>query len=469
MAIAIISAATALRILFLFASPLELSGDEAQYWAWAQHLGAGYYSKPPLIAWVIAASTALLGHSEWAVRLPAALFHAGTAVILFRLGTELWNEWRGFIASLLWITAPGVWFSAVIMSTDAPLLFFAAAALLSYLGVRRGKPFNYAIALGAAVGFGFLTKLAMVYAVLGVVLHCLFDPPDRDRRIPLAAAAGLALLLDLPSLVWNFAHDGHNFRTILESAALDESPAVHAGSALEFIIAQFGLLGPIAMAVLLIACFRPASWRDSAISLLLFFSVPVLALMLAESLASRAFANWAAMAYLPGALIVANGLAEHKRWLTATVGLNVLAGLALYAFGLGLFNLPLAKDPRGQLEGWRRLAPEVGRNWAASGLPVLITIDRNDMAKLLFYMTLRPGEIRMLSPDGRVHNSFDILAPLDAEAGAHALLFSRWPELGTSAALFEKSEIRAALTQSRRHGPLLKAYLFEVADFQPPG
>src|SRR5262249_14920229 len=150
----------------LYSSPLELSGDEAQYWVWAQHLSAGYYSKPPLIAWVIAASTALLGNQEWAVRLPAALFHAGTAIILFRLGEELWDEWHGFIASLLWITAPGVCFSAVIMSTDAPLLFFAAAALLSYLGVLRQGSRLFVLVLGISVGLGFLTKLAMVYAVL---------------------------------------------------------------------------------------------------------------------------------------------------------------------------------------------------------------------------------------------------------------------------------------------------------------
>ena len=35
--------------------------DEAQYWVWSQSLDWGYYSKPPVIAALIAASTALLG------------------------------------------------------------------------------------------------------------------------------------------------------------------------------------------------------------------------------------------------------------------------------------------------------------------------------------------------------------------------------------------------------------------------
>ena len=35
--------------------------DEAQYWTWAQHLDWGYFSKPPGIAALIAASTSMFG------------------------------------------------------------------------------------------------------------------------------------------------------------------------------------------------------------------------------------------------------------------------------------------------------------------------------------------------------------------------------------------------------------------------
>ena len=47
-----------LRLLTLFGTPLELYPDEAQYWLWSRTLAFGYYSKPPLIAWSIWASTA---------------------------------------------------------------------------------------------------------------------------------------------------------------------------------------------------------------------------------------------------------------------------------------------------------------------------------------------------------------------------------------------------------------------------
>src|ERR1700733_12582303 len=41
--------------------PIDLSGDEAQYWDWSRHLDLSYYSKGPLIAYLIRASCSLFG------------------------------------------------------------------------------------------------------------------------------------------------------------------------------------------------------------------------------------------------------------------------------------------------------------------------------------------------------------------------------------------------------------------------
>ena len=79
----------ALRVVIIVASPLEIGPDEAQYWRWSEKLDFGYYSKPPLIAWVIAASTAVFGDGEWAIRLLAPVLHGGAAFFLFLLGSVL--------------------------------------------------------------------------------------------------------------------------------------------------------------------------------------------------------------------------------------------------------------------------------------------------------------------------------------------------------------------------------------------
>src|ERR1700749_4229200 len=72
-----------MRLLALRNSPLDLLPDEAQYWSWSRHLAFGYFSKPPVIAWLIRATTELTGsNDEWAVRLGAPLVHAATGIAL---------------------------------------------------------------------------------------------------------------------------------------------------------------------------------------------------------------------------------------------------------------------------------------------------------------------------------------------------------------------------------------------------
>ena len=59
------------------AAGVDLHYDEAQYWEWSRQLDWSYYSKGPLVAWLIALSESLFGHGAWQVRLPAWLAHEG--------------------------------------------------------------------------------------------------------------------------------------------------------------------------------------------------------------------------------------------------------------------------------------------------------------------------------------------------------------------------------------------------------
>ena len=42
------------KIIAVYNTNFDLFGDEAQYWIWSQNPDFGYYSKPPLLAWIIA-------------------------------------------------------------------------------------------------------------------------------------------------------------------------------------------------------------------------------------------------------------------------------------------------------------------------------------------------------------------------------------------------------------------------------
>src|SRR3954469_18637142 len=97
LAVGLVLLGAVLNSIYLFNhSPIELSQDEAHYWEWSRHLDYGYYSKPPGIAWVIAAAQRV---GEWlgitddgsgpalmpVIRMPAILFGALSGLLSFSL------------------------------------------------------------------------------------------------------------------------------------------------------------------------------------------------------------------------------------------------------------------------------------------------------------------------------------------------------------------------------------------------
>src|SRR5207249_5638178 len=80
--VGLIFSSAALRIAYLaYDCPLDLAQDEAHYWDWSRQLDWSYYSKGPLVAYLIRLGCELAGglSREWtssdmlAVRLPAVL------------------------------------------------------------------------------------------------------------------------------------------------------------------------------------------------------------------------------------------------------------------------------------------------------------------------------------------------------------------------------------------------------------
>ena len=50
----LIAGVVAFRVAFLFlATDFQLAGDEVYYWDWGRRPDWGYYSKPPLIGWLM--------------------------------------------------------------------------------------------------------------------------------------------------------------------------------------------------------------------------------------------------------------------------------------------------------------------------------------------------------------------------------------------------------------------------------
>ena len=175
----VVMALTAVRLAGLMLTPLSLHPDEAQYWTWSRTLDWGYFSKPPLVAWAIAATTALFGNDPWAVRLSAPFAHAGAACALFALGRRMYGDAAGWWAGVSWLLIPGVWLSSLLITTDALLLPLWAAALFTGWRWVETRTLRWALLTGALVGLGALAKYAMLYFPICAALAAVWSPTVR--------------------------------------------------------------------------------------------------------------------------------------------------------------------------------------------------------------------------------------------------------------------------------------------------
>ncbi len=383
------AALTIARLVALFRTPLELYPHEARYWLWSRTLALGYDSKPPLIAWAIAATTALGGNSEPWVRLPAVLFQAGAILLVYALAKWLYNSRVGLAAAALYALAPGIQLSAMVVGADAPLLFFIALSLLAYAGLQGAtarRRLLLATGLGAALGFAFLSKYAASYALVGIGLHLALSPSARRAWTPAAAAlAGLAFLVVLgPNLVWNATHA---FAAVHHTAA---DPYWRAGSLFnpdelgKFLAAQFAVFGPVPFGVLIAGLFLAARRRrlEPADLLLLCFTLPPIAIVAAQALVSRANPNWSGASYVAGAVLVAAWLMRWRarRWLIAAIAIQALAaGLFLMAvLSPSLADRLGASNSLKRARGWSQTAQAVVRRARVEGPAGLSAIAVND-------------------------------------------------------------------------------------------
>ena len=350
----------ALRVLLLAITPLNLYADEAQYWRWGETLGWGYYSKPPMIAWLIHAVTSVLGNSEWAVRLPAPFLHTAGAVFLFYLGRDMYGGRTGMLAALGYALMPAVILSSAVISTDGVLMPFWCAALYSFWRLRAGTgAWVSAVGLGVAFSAGLLSKYAMIYFVIGIGLTLLID---RDSRRALLSLRGLAVLLVAgalfaPHMAWNAAHDFETVSHTVDNTNLG-GDLINPENALTFLIDQLGVFGPVSFLALIFGLFVIRSQDEGLMGRdrwLLCFTLPVLIIILGQAVLSRANANWAATAYPAASVLVAAWLVRARRnrplwlavagftflalqfvpdlpvWVRLALGLVIGGGLLLYA------------------------------------------------------------------------------------------------------------------------------------------
>jgi hypothetical protein len=452
----LILTAAALHICYLIHNcPLDLAPDEAHYWDWSRHLDWSYYSKGPLVAWLIHGSLALFG--SWsrsvsasdmpAVRLPAALSSALMFTALYVLTLRVYRRPRlALLVVACGLTVPLTAAGASLMTIDAPYTCcWAWALVLGYDAAVAGKRWAWPLA-GAAVGLGILAKYTMILWLVSFFLFLVASVEVRAllRRPGFWLLATTAGLFSLPIAFWNYRHGWVTFQHVGgQAGVLDSDHRIRWLGPFEYLAVQcafFLIFWFIAYGRAMVA---HAPWKESDLGrrFLWWMSAPTFVVFLLFSLKTSEEPNWPITAYLSGLVLAAGWLADPSKgprswdqWmarfgLAAACVMGLMVSVVMHhtewarPFLARISGpatndrpLPLRRfDPTCRLRGWHALAAELdaecGRQREQGVEPVLAGDCWNVPGELGFYCHGQPAVYSIGLAMADRHSQYDLWHP----------------------------------------------------------
>ena len=470
----VLGAILAVRIVSLWFNNTELFFDEAQYWAWGKEPAFGYFSKPPLLAWIIGVITAIFGDSEFAIRLVSPVLHTATAAMIGLIAARLFDEKTGFWSAVLYATLPAVSLSSTVISTDVPLLFLWSVALYAFLRLEERNDIGSAILLAVAIGLGMLAKYAMLYFLACAILYSLIvsDRPHMLARSKFWLALGGALLLFAPNIVWNFQN---SFATVGHTGEnIGWGGGLHLVSLSEFLGSQFGVMGPLLFGIFLAAIFRlPIEGINRQQVFLLCFSVPVLVIICFQALMSKAYANWAALTYVAATILVADLMVNRipQWWLRVSMTIHavVFAVLAIaVAFSQpGQLPLPEGVNPFVRMQGSREMAATIRQAVSGQDYKVIVSDNRRGASLMIYYLRDENVPIRSWFDGGRPNDHFEMTRAWQDEKLEPVLYFT-WSR-NPAAIISQFNDAELVSETPLASGEISRIWLYRLAGYRGSG
>ena len=443
------------RVVYLaFFCPLDLAPDEAHYWDWSRQLDWSYYSKGPLVAYLIRLSCivfgpisqALMGSEMLAVRLPAVACGSLLLISLYVLTVRVFGrEGLAFAVVAAFATLPLFAVGSTLMTIDAPFICCWGWALVAGHRALFHSGESVAllawISLGILVGVGMLAKYTMVLFLPALALFCLMTSGHRNHLLQPGfwLACIIAGVCCLPIVIWNAQHGWVTLLHTRGHAGLDERGVQWHGP-----LNYLGLQAAVLLGFWFVAWLRAAiaerpgkTSPDAAY--LWWLSVPVFGFFLGFSFKNGGGeANWPVATYLAGMVMAVAWLAKqlespntwYRRLTQASIGLTAVIGVVLI-FLLHdsrlirpiLANLadppsdarpfPLRRfDPTCRLRGWKALAVEIDRLRDELGNDVVVAgIGWSWPGEIGFYCKGHPTVYSVGAVIGDRHSQYDFWRP----------------------------------------------------------
>lgn len=301
---------------------LPLHGDEAYYWVWSHHLQFGYFDHPPMVAFLIHLSN-YISESEWGVRLTSVVSMSLSALYVFKLTKLIFDEKTALDALMIFASVILVHAGYILITTDAPLILFWTLTLYySYKAIFYNTKTDYILS-GIFLGLMMLSKYTSILFVIFLILFMTLKKREVFKNIYFYIAALIAFIIVLPMVYWNYQNDWISFAfQISNRSAEDEN--IHFDLLVEFLSGQFGIFSPIFAGVFFYFLFKKRLFiQDEKLFFLALSSAVILIFFTYKSLYSRMELNFAAPAYISGAILSAYIFSKYELHKTFKVGLTI--------------------------------------------------------------------------------------------------------------------------------------------------
>ncbi|WP_328374666.1 ArnT family glycosyltransferase [Micromonospora zamorensis] len=257
----LVSAATTVTLLLL-AGRYGYHRDELYFLLAGRHLDWGYVDQGPLVPALARLLDTIAPGNLVVLRTPSALL-AGVAVLLVAAIARELGGGRGaqtFAAVLAALSGIVLASGHLLSTTTVALLVWLAAVWCAVRLLRTGDS-RWALGIGLALGVGMLSKLLPALLAVGLIAGVLIAGPRRllrDRWV--LAAAGVAVLLAAPNLIWQAAH---GFPQLGVAASISDGDSSYSGR-VDALTLQFVIISPYAVPIWiagLVALLRRPAWR----------------------------------------------------------------------------------------------------------------------------------------------------------------------------------------------------------------
>ncbi len=376
----------------------DLIPDEAYYAIWADRLAAGYWDQPGGIAWWNALVMGVLGRSTTALRVGAVLLSVVTSVFVYDLGrVTLGDAKRAMLGVLLLQALPLTSIGAVLILHDTLLAAASAAAMAFFARAVLRDEARWWYLAGVCATIALYAKFSAVILAPAVLVAAIATGRAKHvLRKPHAYLAALGVIVVfIPALAWNARNDWVAYLAVTKlSSNAAFSMADRLASFGDFFASQFALVTPIVFGWIAVATFRALTSDHAGRRWLAGATIALFGYFVLQSLRAKVQGNWAALAYLPGALLAADAMAggwervRARRWAIAAVALAGVVTILIHIHALAPF-LPIhaSADITAQSRGWKDLATRVVADARAGAPRTAVLARRYQVAsELRFYL-----------------------------------------------------------------------------------